>query len=145
MRATVLLPLVLAGCVGLDDTPIDPAAMYNGKSCASDADCGPDLCTSVLRCYEPGTFRSAHVHWSIDGTTPTQQSCDAIGDITLAVSESNGRGILVGPLACSEGVYSMPRLPNGFIHASLRQDTTGAKTDVLPFTTTGDVGFDLKW
>lgn len=145
MRVLLLLPLVFAGCVGLDDTPADPAATYNGRACTADSDCGPDVCTSVSRCYEPNTFRAVHVRWSIQNQPPTAQTCAAIGDLTLAVSDVNGRGFVVGPLACTEGEYSMDRLPNGFIHASLRQDSTGNRTEDYPFSTAGNVGFSLTW
>jgi hypothetical protein len=146
----VLLAL-LVGCMPPPDPqPIDPPGWSNPggtvSGCTQDAQCfGGNVCARTGGCVAPSDVRAVHVTWTLTGQPASAASCTNAPNLVIHFVEGNdGEWIDFSPVPCSEGKFTVDKLPSWFTRVTLKKesDTTKQASDI---DTTGNATLDLPY
>ncbi|HET9620451.1 MAG TPA: hypothetical protein VFP84_03715 [Kofleriaceae bacterium] len=102
--AVFALMACLSGC---SLSPTD-----SGSECATDSQCGDDVCARTGECLARSAVRSVRVEWTIDGSAPAQAACADHPDLYLQFDGAEyGDAVRFAPVACAEGSFFVDKLP----------------------------------
>ncbi len=134
MRA--VLVLVLLGCIvgcrvvgepippGDDDAGSDPGVPFDPPSgCRTDDACPiGQVCARVGGCTPADQVRSVHVFWTLSGRAANRTTCASTPDLAIRFSTADDAELGPGyaPVPCSQGKFTIDKLPMIYSQASLR-------------------------
>lgn len=132
--AGLALMACLAGCSLTSGT---------GGECVNDSQCGDDVCTRGGECLARASVRSVRVEWKVDGASASVTTCDAHRDLYLQFNGTDyGDTLRFEPVACSQGVFSVDKLPKRYQVVELGiQGGTGTVLAIDPVS--AQARFDL--
>ena len=132
--AGLALMACLAGCSLTSGT---------GGECATDSQCGDDVCTRGGECLARASVRSVMVKWTVDGAAAGITTCDAHRDLYLQFNGTDyGDTLRFEPVACSQGSFFVDKLPKRYQRVELGiQGGTGTVLAIDPVS--AQAQFDL--
>jgi hypothetical protein len=147
MRLTLAIVLA-AGCIRQPD-PLPPDPGWTGPQgdplfgCASDADCGSEVCARDDQCYPATSIRVAHALWTIRGEPAGVASCAGQPDLYIQFLGSNGGEFGFAPVPCTTGKFTVDKLPTIYTQVELGADDTDVGTTAVIDEVTGEATIDL--
>lgn len=131
--------LGLMGCVGCAHPHGEPGA------CKVDADCAaPELCGRDATCYPASELRPIHARWTVGGAPATATTCNPAWQLEITFLGDGISPIRFAPVPCSEGVFSIDKLPGQFVYVSLADEHLSSPSAFAAIDpTTGEAVLDL--
>jgi hypothetical protein len=86
-----------------------------GGECATDAQCGDDVCAPNGECVARANVRSVTVKWTIDGSSAAAAACASHRELYLQFDGPDyGDKLRYVPVPCEQGQYRVEKLPKRF-------------------------------
>src|SRR5262249_18385617 len=132
--AVVALAASLAGC------SLTPGS---GGECASDSQCGDDVCARTNECLPRSSVEQVMVKWTMNGAAADATTCPSHANLYLQFDSSDcGDPLRYAPVPCRQGSYFIDKLPKRYVQVELGFE--GHTGDVSSLdAATGQVQFDL--
>jgi hypothetical protein len=153
-----LLALCLAGCFDTtsdDDYYYDDSGWgsgYGGSSgpvtsgCQKDADCGATLvCARTFECLDASQVHAIHTTWTVNGQAASTTSCKPAPMLAITFSGVGGNQWGYAPVPCTEGKFTVDKMPLGYTHVQLANEPDYAGGASGTFDAQGTVSLDLPY
>lgn len=123
------------GWTGSDGSPI--------SGCTYDAECGSEVCARDGYCYAASSVRFAHTAWTVHGATANGTTCANRPQLHISFHAPSGQGFGFAPVPCSNGEYTIDKLPKGYTTVELGTEGASYGTTASIDRTTGEATIDL--
>jgi len=152
MRLALALVLATTGCLQPHSDPPpgpDPYGGWTGPQgdplvgCASDTDCGTQVCARDRECYPAASVRLAHTAWTVHGAAASTTSCANRPHLFIAFRGPNGASFGFAPVPCKNGEFTVDKLPTIYTEVQLGTDGTSSGPTAAIDRTTGEATIDL--
>jgi len=139
----VALLVMLAGCIGSSERPVEPSGYCHG---GDDSACdGSDVCARNGYCYAASAIRAVQVTWTINGAPADATTCSRTPNLEIDFHAETGDtaedSLAFAPVPCVAGKFSIDKLPVSFVNVRLEsRAVSGAGT----IDASGALALDLR-
>ena len=136
VRAVLFFIPLLAAC------PADTTPRYS--NCATDADCGGDVCARDGECVAANDIRGVKVTWTLNGQMANATTCASSPDFFLEFYNStNDYDFGYEPVPCMQGQFFIDKIPREYTEVGL-SPIAGQFTQTELIDASNTAAFDLK-
>jgi hypothetical protein len=131
--AALVVTVCLMGCGGIS----------NPSECASDSQCGDDVCARSSECLPRSSVRQLVVQWTINGVAADATSCADHPMLYLQFEGTDyGDTLRLTQVACAAGKFNVDKLPKRYQQVELGFEGTTGDVNAIE-AASNQVQFDL--
>jgi hypothetical protein len=127
--------------------PIDPGGPIGPPSGCDDSWCVTgQVCVRTGGCAPADQVRAVHIYWTVRGQPANATTCEVAPSLYLQVSPAGGFGLGWAPVPCSQGKFTIDRIPASYTEVNLNKRNSGDTPQHGTIdAVTGEVTIDLPF